>query len=295
MLQLGTNNVGVTHGGKKVVQFILGQHGLDQFPGESPFSLVSGGTLETDFLIDQLVDPFGRNDSVVILRGNLMMSPLPNLSTTNFGSGRIFHGIVEGDTSDATQPCLGVRQYNVNPSGESFAGDCLVGRKRTRVWQFQQVAFRDGGSDHSGLTDDLVGSFHVLIKYLSGYLYECRMGYPSSVVSRQDLTQLVLFDLLHGGGIPFGIVFDGDRRRHASHGKGTTFVANVNQPFHVRFHERRRHGQMRTIGGDQIAVVTEFLDKGEQIIPSSTIETNRMVLQFVQDFFHFKGSRDGLE
>jgi len=41
--------------------------------------------------------------------------------------------------------------------------------------------------------------------------------------------------------------------------------------------------------------LAEFLDEGKDVIPTATIETGRVVTEFIDDFVHLKRGQDGLD
>mmetsp|Transcript_6592 Transcript_6592/g.17899 ORF Transcript_6592/g.17899 Transcript_6592/m.17899 type:complete len:218 (+) Transcript_6592:658-1311(+) len=116
---------------------------------------------------------------------------------------------------------------------------------------------------------------------------------PGSVVSSLDLADLVVADLLDRCLVGSRVVLDRDRGRHAAHGESATTVADLDQTAHVGQHQRCRHGEVRTIGGD--AVHLEFLDVAEEVVPSSAVESDGMFAQLEQNLLHLEGGRDGLQ
>jgi len=62
-----------------------------------------------------------------------------------------------------------------------------------------------------------------------------------------------------------------------------TAVAGLDQQLDICVHEGHGHGHIRTVRQDEVGVVTELLDEGEDVVPSSTVETSAVVTQFVDD------------
>ena len=70
-------------------------------------------------------------------------------------------------------------------------------------------------------------------------------------------------------------------------------MTNVNEALHVGIHQRRRHGQECAVGSNLVKL--KLFDIGKEIIPPAAIETERMSAEFVENFLHLKGSRNGFE
>mmetsp|Transcript_86378 Transcript_86378/g.241733 ORF Transcript_86378/g.241733 Transcript_86378/m.241733 type:complete len:202 (-) Transcript_86378:546-1151(-) len=111
----------------------------------------------------------------------------------------------------------------------------------------------------------------------------------------QYLTKFIVFHFLHGCCITLGVVFDRNRGRHATHRKSASFVANVDQALDVGLHEGRCHRQVSTIGSNLVSMITKLLDEREQIVPATTVQAERMVSKFIQNFFHLEGCCDCLQ
>lgn len=74
----------------------------------------------------------------------------------------------------------------------------------------------------------------------------------------------------------------------------TSLVASLDKKLDVRAHEGNSHGNIGTVGKDKLGVVTELLNVREDVIPSTAVKTRRVVTEFVDDFVHFKDSKDSL-
>jgi len=75
---------------------------------------------------------------------------------------------------------------------------------------------------------------------------------------------------------------------HASHCMDTALMTGVDEQIGVTPHKVLSHANLCPIGEQSIRVTLECLDVAENVIPSTTIEANRMVPQFIQDFIHLK-------
>ena len=150
-------------------------------------------------------------------------------------------------------------------------------------WQPEQIGFRYVRTDQSRVGFNLVGSLHVFIEHPPGNLNESRVGHPSTIVTGQNLTSLILLDFSHLGGIRCWVVLDGNCRRHPSHGERTALVTDVDEALHVGLHQGRGHGKVRPIGGDLVVMLLEFLDVAEEIVPATAVETKGVVLELVEN------------
>lgn len=78
---------------------------------------------------------------------------------------------------------------------------------------------------------------------------------------------------------------------HASHSMDAMFMTGVDEQVRVTSHKVLRHANKNSIREQAIGVSLESLDVAENVIPSTTVEANRMVPQFIQYFIHLKHSR----
>ena len=65
-------------------------------------------------------------------------------------------------------------------------------------------------------------------------------------------------------------------------------MADVDEALHVGLHQGRGHGKVRPIGGDLVVMLLEFLDVAKEIVPATTVETKRVVLELVEDLNSLK-------
>src|SRR4051812_29032111 len=60
-------------------------------------------------------------------------------------------------------------------------------------------------------------------------------------------------------------------------------------------HETRGHRDQRAIGENEILLGAEFLDAGENVIPSTAVQSCRMFAQLVKNLVHLERCRDGFD
>ena len=83
--------------------------------------------------------------------------------------------------------------------------------------------------------------------------------------------------------------------RHAADGRCVALVAGLEQQQGIGTHERYGHGDPGAIGKAEVAVDAEFLDAAEDVVPAAGVEAGAVVAQFVEDFVHLEGGRQGLD
>lgn len=72
-------------------------------------------------------------------------------------------------------------------------------------------------------------------------------------------------------------------------------VASLNQQLHIRIHKRHGHSNVRTIRKHKVGVLAELLNEGEDVIPTTTVQSRAVFAQLVDDLIHLKRRRDGLD
>jgi hypothetical protein len=102
-----------------------------------------------------------------------------------------------------------------------------------------------------------------------------------------------LSDVLHGLVVGFWVVLDRDLSGHASHGVYASAMASLDQETNISVHEWTGHGDGGSIWKDEARMLTELLNHGEDIIPSSTVEAGGVIPQFIDDLIHLEGGGDG--
>jgi hypothetical protein len=63
----------------------------------------------------------------------------------------------------------------------------------------------------------------------------------------------------------------------------TTSMAGLDEQAHVGVHEGRGHGDLGSVGKDELAVLAESLDDGEDVVPSAAVEAGRVLTELVDD------------
>ncbi len=121
------------------------------------------------------------------------------------------------------------------------------------------------------------------------------MGHPGAVTAVAELAQLVL---AHLGQRILGhdrVAAVGDEGGHAADGVGAALVAGVHQQLGVGAHEGHGHGDLGTVGQDQVVVLGELLDGAEDVVPAPGVEAGGVVADLVEDLFHLEGAEDGFD
>lgn len=60
-------------------------------------------------------------------------------------------------------------------------------------------------------------------------------------------------------------------------------MADLDEQLDVGVHEWHGHGNIGAVGQDEVGVLTELFDKGEDVIPAAAVETGAVVTKFVDD------------
>src|SRR6185436_2763060 len=63
----------------------------------------------------------------------------------------------------------------------------------------------------------------------------------------------------------------------------------------VRAQEVRRHRYLLSIRQHEIRPAAEFLDEAEDVVPTTAVQTDDVVLELVQDLVHLEGGENGLD
>jgi hypothetical protein len=74
----------------------------------------------------------------------------------------------------------------------------------------------------------------------------------------------------------------------------TTLVAGLNEKLNIRGHERNGHSDVVTLGKNKFRVVSQLLDKREDVVPSTTVKTRRVLTKLVDDLVHLENTENGL-
>ena len=121
------------------------------------------------------------------------------------------------------------------------------------------------------------------------------MRHPGAVVAGPHFAQLVLADFVERPLVGFGIVLDGDLRRHAAHGMNSAPVAGLDQQLHVRAQEMPVHGDLGAVRQHEIGPVPELLDEAEDVVPAAAVQAGGMLAQLLENLVHLEGGKDGLD
>lgn len=216
-----------------------------------------------------------------------VLDPLPHLGARHLGRGGVFHEVVDGHAADAAQPALHISQADVEVLADA------VFRHRAGHVHVEQVV--SGDVDIFAALEQLVRRGHVLVEDFRGNRCQCRVGHPGAVMAGADFAQLVLSDVVHGPVVGLWVVLNGDLGRHATHGVDTPTMASLDEESDVGVHEGNGHGDGGSVGEDKVGVLAEFLDDGEDVVPSAAVETGGVVAELVDDFVHLKYRSDGLD
>ena len=57
----------------------------------------------------------------------------------------------------------------------------------------------------------------------------------------------------------------------------------------------RGHGHQRAIRKNELRLISESFNATENIVPSTAVQSGRMIFQFVKNFIHFKRRQDRLD
>ena len=71
---------------------------------------------------------------------------------------------------------------------------------------------------------------------------------------------------------------------------GSAPVARPNEKIRVALHEVLSHPNLNPVRQQPIRVTLEGFDIAENVIPSATIQTNRVISELIEDFIHLKNS-----
>lgn len=64
---------------------------------------------------------------------------------------------------------------------------------------------------------------------------------------------------------------------------------------YVGIHEGDGHGDRGTVGKDEVGVLPELLDDAEDVVPTTAVETGRVIPELIDDLVHLEGGSDGLD
>ena len=171
-----------------------------------------------------------------------MADPLPDLGSTDFGGGRIFHEIVDGRCAATGQPGGEVAKADVHVGLEAGPGDLAAG-----FIDGEQVVA--GDPDVGSLTINLVEALAQNgVELDFGHRDQVGVGHPRTVATVVCFAPLVFLHLGEGLGGDLGVTTVGNEGRHPANGVGAPLVAGGHHELGVGTHERRRHGDIGPVG-----------------------------------------------
>mmetsp|Transcript_21390 Transcript_21390/g.31715 ORF Transcript_21390/g.31715 Transcript_21390/m.31715 type:complete len:201 (+) Transcript_21390:1051-1653(+) len=194
--------------------------------------------------------------------------------------------MIERNAANTTKPCFSISKNNGYPFLQPNTCNCFT---LGNLSKFQQVCFRHIFSSQSWILINLVWPLHVLIKYPFRKSNKCRMSHPCTVVSCQNFPKLIFLNSCHRSIICSRVTFDRNLCSHTSHCERSSLVTDINQSINVAPQQWSiSHCEMRSIRCNLVTMTLELFDIGEEIIPSSTIQSKRVITQLVKDFFHLE-------
>ncbi|KAF1858516.1 hypothetical protein Lal_00015033 [Lupinus albus] len=240
------------------------------------------------FLRDHLADHLGRDLAAIFQHALRRADPLPHLRAADLGRGRVFHQVVDRHAAISGQPGTQVVDAHVDVVAQARFRDRSL---RTEV---QQVLGRH--VDVRALLVDLVRTVaQHLLELGHRQLDEARVRDPAAVVAVGGVACLVVAHAAHRDFVLFRIVLDRDQGRHAADRRCVTLVAGLQQEQRIGAHERRRHGDFRTVGQAEVLVQLELLDAREDVVPAARVQAGAVLAQFVQNLVHFERGDDRLD
>ena len=160
--------------------------------------------------------------------------------------------------------------------------------------RLRDLSFRDGQQilrrdfDFLAGDGDLVRRRHMRVKYVLAIGHQPGVRHPCAVVSRPHLAQFVVPHFFQGALVRFRIALDRNLRSHPAHRVNAAAVAGPDQEIDVRLQEVALHRDLRPIRQHEVRTMPELLDEAENVIPSSAVQTRRMVAQLVEDLVHLE-------
>src|SRR5688572_19581863 len=121
------------------------------------------------------------------------------------------------------------------------------------------------------------------------------MSHPRAVEALTALAIFVFPDFRKRALRYFGVLAIRNECGHTADCMCASLVTNAYQALRVRAHERNRHGHMCAIRQHEGAVMREFLDDAEDVVPAPRIEAGRMIAQLVQDLLHLECGENCLD
>src|SRR5207302_4786413 len=110
--------------------------------------------------------------------------------------------------------------------------------------------------------------------------HQSRVSYPAAVVTVSSSALLVAAHPFRRLLVSLGIAFNGNECAHAADGGRIAVMAGFHEQLGVRIHEGRAHGDPPPVGETEVSVVPELLDRGEDVVPATGVQSCRMLLEF---------------
>src|SRR4030095_15116420 len=133
------------------------------------------------------------------------------------------------------------------------------------------------------------------IKRFSGHCHQARMSYPCAIKSPGRLQALVFAYFRISYLVDLRILATGNEGCHTAYGVGVASMACLNHQLSVSAHEWDCHGDLSPVRKHKALVVVELLDHAEYIVPSTGIQSGRVILELKQDLVHFECSENGFD
>ena len=218
-----------------------------------------------------------------------MVDPLPDLHPGDLHGGRVLHQVVDGHGTGPADPGGQVLQADRDIGADPVQGDLAPGAGHVRQL----------GPSHCDVLPLLVQLVRPVpqhrVEGVQTGLDQRGVGDPGAVETGIGLPRLVGRGLLQCGGRCVRVGLAGHEGRHPADGVGAAGMTGLDQEVGVRGHERRGHGHLAPVGQQVVGRVGEVLDHGEDVVPTTRVESRRVVAQFVQDLLHLEGRRGGLD
>lgn len=229
---------------------------------------------------------FGGDLFAGVLEDDAMLHPLMQLATADLCGRSVFHETVDGHAAGASQPCFHVLQTDVQVLHDTVCGDLTVLDLGVDKVLGRDLIFGD--------EVDLVSGAHVG-KDLVTDGGKGGMCDPGAVVAVGQFADLIVAHLGHGLFVRDRVVFDWDLGGHTPHGVNATAVACVDESLDVGVHEWRGHCHLVSVRQDVFWQVSQPLDRGENVIPATTVQPTGVVSELVDDLFHLEGCGQSLD
>ena len=120
------------------------------------------------------------------------------------------------------------------------------------------------------------------------------MGYPRAVMSITGFQLFIRAHFIQHPLIARGI-FAWNKGRHTAHGKCATAMTGTDQQARIGTQERFVHGHHLAIWQDFVGVIFQCFDIAKDVVPTTTVQTDNVVSQVIQDLIHLEHGRQSLD